>query len=217
MPRKKSGQIIPLPQDRVGWLMSIPERVISLRPSRKTYIILVIVGVLLLALYKKEWFIAATIDGTPITTLELFSRMNQQFRTQTINQIVNEKIILMEASKKQVAVSSSEIDQKIGELETQVGGREVFENLLTQQGQTRDSLKEQVRLQLIIEKLYANEATISAEEVDKFLETNSALLTSTDSAKQREEAKETIKQQKLSQIFSEKFQQIRQSADIKIY
>lgn len=206
-----------IPSDSANFLLTLPEKIISYRPSRKTYIIVLIAGLLLLALYNKSWFIAATLDGQPITTLELFSRMNQQFRTQTLNQIINEKMILMEASKKSVIVSSSEIDQKLKDLENQVGGSEIFKSLLAQQGQTRDSLKEQLRLQLIIEKLYQNEATVSAEEIDQFLETNQALLTSTDSAKQRIEAEESLRQQKISQIFSQKFQELRQQAKIQIF
>ena len=213
----KEISIAPKADFLTSFLMGFSEKIIHFKPNRKTYLVLLIVGILLLAFYKKEWFVAATINGVPVTNLELLSRMNQQFRTQTLNQMINEKIILGEAAKKQITVSSAEIDQKLQELEAQVGGPEVFESLLSQQGQSRDSLKEQLRLQLVIEKLYENEATISAQEIDQFLETNSALLTSTDSAKQREEAEEAIKQQKLSQIFSEKFQMLRQSADIKIY
>lgn len=217
MPRKKADQIIPVLGDRAGWLMSIPERIISFRPSRKVYIILLIAGLLLLAFYKKEWFIAATVNGSPISNLEVLTKLNQQFRTQTLNQMVNEKIILDEARKSKIIVDKAEIEQKLQELETQVGGAQVFESLLAQQGQTRDSIEQQIRIQLIIEKLYQNEATVSAAEVDQFIQTNSESLQATDSAAQRREAGGILKQQKINQIFSEKFQELRQSADVKIF
>lgn len=198
-------------------LFSLPERIISFRPSRKIFIISLIVGVLLLAFYKKEWFVAATVNGAPITNLELLTKLNQQFRSQTLNQMINEKIILDEARKSNILVTDSEVNQKIQELELQVGGAQVFDSLLSQQGQTRNSVRQQIRLQLMIEKLYQNEATVSAYEVDNFIKTNPQALQATDSAAQRQEAEDTLKQQKLNQIFSQKFQELKQKADVKIF
>ncbi len=72
-------------------------------------------------------------------------------------------------------------------------------------------------IQLAITKLYDKEATVSAEEVSKFIETNKDQLKATDSAGQEKEAYDNLKQQKLSQIFSQKFQQLKQKANIKIF
>src|SRR3989338_7438818 len=217
MPRKKLTYTPTSSSDRISWLMTLPERIISFRPSPKVYIILLIALGLLLAFYKKEWFVAATVNGTPITNLELLAKLNKQFRGQTLNQMINEKIILDEARKSNIAVSDSEIEEKLQELENQVGGAEVFESLLAQQGQTRNSVKQQIRLQLIIEKLYQNEATVSAQEIDQFLQTSSESLQATDSAAQRKEAQDLLKQQKINQVFSQKFQELRQSAKIQIF
>ena len=217
MPRKKLTYTPTSSSDRISWLMTLPERIISFRPSPKVYIILLIALGLLLAFYKKEWFVAATVNGTPITNLELLAKLNQQFRGQTLNQMINEKIILDEARKSNIAVSDSEIEEKLQELENQVGGAEVFESLLAQQGQTRNSVKQQIRLQLIIEKLYQNEATVSAQEIDQFLQTSSESLQATDSAAQRKEAQDLLKQKKINQVFSQKFQELRQSAKIQIF
>lgn len=198
-------------------LFSLPERIISYRPSRKIFIILLIAGFLLLAFYKKEWFVAATVNGQPITTLDLFIRLNQQFRTTAINRLVDEKIILDEARKANVAVSLEEIGNKLKELEKSVGGAETLESLLSQQGQNKESIKQQIRLQLIVEKLYLNEATVSAAEVDEFLQTSRGMLEATESAAQRKEAEEALRQQKVNQIFSQKFQELKQKADVKFF
>lgn len=189
----------------------------NFRSSRNFYIILIIAGVLLLAFYKKNWFIAATVNGSPVTNLELQIRLNEQFRTQTLNQMINEKIILSEAAKNNVTVSSADINQKISEIEGSVGGPQALDNLLSQQGQTRTSVRQQLKLQLTIEKLYANEATISADEVTKFIEQNKDQLRATDSAGQQKEATDAIKNQKLTQIFSKKFQDLKTKAKVQIF
>src|SRR3990167_2398621 len=184
----------------------------NFRSSKKFYIILLILGLLLLATFKKDWFVAAIVNGSPIINLELQMKLNDQFKTQILNQLINEKIILSEASKNNALPSDQEISQKITELETNVGGKETLDSLLSQQGQTRNSLIDQIKVQLAITKLYQREATVSAEEVSKFIETNKDQLQATESAKQIVEAENLLKQQKLSQIFNEKFQTLRQQA-----
>lgn len=183
----------------------------------RTYVILIIVGLAFLAFVFRSWFIAATVNGSPISNFEVISQMNKQFREQTITQLVNEKLILAEARKQGVKVTPSEIEAKLAEIEANVGGAEVLDTLLSQQGQTRDSIKQQMQLQITIEKLYGNEATVSAQEVTAFIEQNKDQLRATESAAQMTEAEEIIKQQKLSQIFNEKFTQLKENAKITIF
>ncbi len=66
----------------------------NFRSSKKFYIILVIVGLLLLAMFKKNWFVAATVNGSPVSNLGLQMRLNRDFRSQTLTQMINEKITL---------------------------------------------------------------------------------------------------------------------------
>ena len=185
--------------------------------NRKTALIVLIIGLLLLAFYKKNWFIAALVNNQPISNFEVLNRMNKQHRSQTIEQMVNEQLILSEAQKNKIKITPSDINNKISELEKNVGGAQALDNLLTQQGQTKASLKTQLIIQLSIEKLYASQATVSAQEVNEFIAQNQSQLVATDSAGQLKEAQESLKQQKLSQIFNEKFQQIKQSAKIQIF
>lgn len=194
-----------------------PSVLFSRRPPKIIYIALIIIGLAVLASYKKAWFVAATVNGAPITNLEVLARLNEQYRTQTLTQMTNEKIILDEAKKKGVAVTESDIDNKIVQLEQNVGGKEMLDSLLAQQGQDRKSLREQLKIQISIEKMYAGEASISAEEIDQFVAQNQDQMQSTDSAKQAEEAKEVLKQQKLGQIFNSKFQQLKQQAKVTIF
>lgn len=200
-----------------NFLNNFPDKITNYRPSKRDYLILLVIGVLVLAMFKKSLFIAALVNGSPITNLELQLKLNQQFKSQILNQMINEKIILDEARKGGALPSEAEINQKITELETNVGGKDTLDTLLSQQGQTRTSLQDQIRIQIAITKLYEKEATISAEEVSKFIEENQAQLKATDSASQQLEAENILKQQKLSQIFNQKFGELRQKAKIQIF
>lgn len=200
-----------------NFLMALPERIVGYRPSKRVYLILVVVGILLLAVLKKEWFIAGMVNGSPITNLEVQLKLNQQFKNQILTQLINEKLILQEAAKASALPSDAEIENKVTEVETRLGGKEVLDSLLSQQNTTRETFKKQLKLEVIITKLYEKEATVSAEELQKFIEENRQVLQSTDSASLEKEATEMLKQQKLSQIFNEKFQALKEGADIKTF
>lgn len=215
---KKSKEVNVYPGGQLNnFLNNLFDKIAAFKSKKYFYIAVLILGILLLAVYKKSWFVAALVNGAPITNIELQTQLNKQFRTQTLNQLVNEKLILSEASKNGSIPTDVEIDQKISELEKSVGGKEIFDNLLSQQGQTRASIRNQIRIQLAITKLYEKEATVSAEEVAKFLEENRQSLQATESAAQEKEAFDAIKQQKLSQIFNQKFTELRQNAKIQIF
>lgn len=211
---KKSNQ---LPFKMVNRFLDQFSSFEKFKSSKKVWLVILIAGLLILAVYKKSWLIAATVNGIPITNLELQMKLNEQFKTQTLNQLINEKIILEQARKTNTVPAEVEINKRLSELETQVGGKETLDTLLAQQGQTRRSLRDQVRLQLSINKLYDKEASVSADEVTKFIEENGSVLQATDSAKQKEEAFNLLKQQKLTEIFNQKFQELRQSAKIQIF
>ncbi len=215
---KKTQNLTTLPGGKLNnFLNTFPDKIVQLKSSKTGLLIIIIVVILLLAIYKKSWFIAASVNGMPITNLELQLKLNQQFRTQTLNQLINEKIILSEAAKSGVAPTEGEINQKISQLEASVGGKDTLDSLLSQQGQSRITLRDQVKMQLVITKLYDKEATVSADEVTKFIEQNKDQLKASDSAGQQKEASDAIKSQKLSQIFSQKFQELRQKAKIQIF
>lgn len=184
---------------------------------KKIVIFLAILLVILLAYFKKEWFVAATVNGSPITTIEVFSRMNQDFKGQIVQQMTDEKLIMDEAKKNNALPSSSDINAKMLEIEKRVGGAEALSGLLAQQGQTRASVERQIKLQLAMEKLYSSSATVSADEVSKYISQNGALLTATDSAGRQAEATEALRQQKLSQILADKFQELKTNAKINIF
>lgn len=190
----------------------------NLRISKKlTAGLLVIVVLVVLLFLKTSWFVAATVNGSPITTFELLSRMNSQYHEPVLTQLINEKIIKSEIQKSGVSISQSDIDKSISQIELSVGGAAALDGLLSQQGQTRADLREQLKLQLSLEKMYEKEATVSGEEIADYISKNKSQLRATDSAGQTKEVEEALKQQKLQKIFGEKFQEFRSNAKVTTY
>ena len=165
----------------------------------------------------KSLFLPAIVNGSPITGIELMSKLNRDFGSQTLENMINEKIILGEAGKKNALPTKQEIEEKIAEIEQQFGGSESFNGLLAAQGETRAGLEGQMKIQLAIEKMYSSEATASSEEIDEYIKTNKAIMTATDSAAQRLEAEKALKQQKISEVFRTKFDELKKAASVKIF
>lgn len=188
-----------------------------LKGNKFVYLAIVIIVLALLISYKKSWFIAATVNGSPISNFEVLSREDSQFRKQMLDQIINEKLILSEAGKKGIKVSEQDIDTKISSIEKQVGGASALDSLLAQQGETRIGVRNQIRITLSLEKMYLNEASVSAEEVTKFIEQNKEQMQSSAPAELTKEATDILRSQKLNQVYSQKFQEIKKAANIQIF
>lgn len=185
--------------------------------DKRFYLGILILGILLLIIFKKNWIVAATVNGEPIPTFTLNHKLNSLYKERILTQIINEKILEQEARKQGITISPQQIQEKVLEAETSYGGKETFEMLLSQQGLTRDEFLNQTKLQLLVEKLFEKESSPSAEEIDKFMADNQSLPEATDAAKFKELAESSVRNNKLSQVFSEKFQELRKNAKISIF
>jgi hypothetical protein len=90
-----------------------------------------------------------------------------------------------------------------------------LDDALKAQGLDMDGFKKQLEIQLSIEQMFENEATLSASEVDDYIKENAeAYKNSTDPAALKEQVASMLKQQKISQLFETWFQGIRNDAKI---
>lgn len=185
--------------------------------KKRLFIVAVIIGLLLLAYYKKSWFVAAMVNNQPVTSLEVNQRLNQLYRTQILDQMINEKIIEQEAVKKGVMVTPKQINDRVAQTEQNFGGSDNFNALLAQQGVSRGEFTRQIKLQLLVEQIYKGEIQPTDQEVQQYMDANKNDPQASDSAKFKETATNTVKQQKLSKVFSEKFQALKQAAKIQIF
>lgn len=184
---------------------------------KKVILVLGLLALILLAYFKKEWFISATVNGSPLTTVEVLQRLNEDYKKQVVDQMVNEKLVLQEAKKNNAIPSNDDVKAKMSEIETRFGGADNFNLLLEQQGQSRSYVERQVMLRLALEKLYSNEATVSAEEIDTYLTQNKALLTATDTDGQRKEAEDAVRQSKLDQVIFQKVEELKTNSKISTF
>ncbi len=201
--------------DSISSQSDTPKSIRNLRPSRKLIVIIVVLLLATLAYYKKGWFIAASVNGQPITTLEVQTKLNKLYKERVVSQMIMEAVInqfIANAAKQGVTITQPEIDAKLVEIENQYGGKEAFASLLQQNAVTKEDFTKEIKVNLLGEKLYQNEIKPTPEEIQKFLEDNKDAPEATDSAQITKIANEQIKQQKLSKVLSEKIQELKSKA-----
>lgn len=130
-----------------------PQVDVSERVGRLVYILLVISLLVLLWYKTNSWPIVAVVNYRPIWSWDLNNMMYAQVGEQALDNIITENVIKDELDKQNVQVSESDVDAKIDEIKKQIGSDESFEQALAMQGMTSDQLREQIKLQLGLEKL----------------------------------------------------------------
>ena len=173
----------------------------SLKTSTKARVIFGGIIVLALVLILLPHLAVAWVDGKPVSIFSYYSALDQKYGKDTKEQMISEKLVEDEASKRGVTVSDTEVSDQIKKLEDQASGSASLNNILAQQGLTRDEFTKQIRLQSLIKKMFASEATVSTQEVDQYIAQNKAQLPDPVDNATRASIQDQLVQQKLVQAF----------------
>lgn len=177
---------------------------------------LVLIGLLYMF---RGLFVVAMVNGQPISRITFIQELEKQAGQQVMNSLVIRTLILQEANKQNISVSPQEVDEEIKKIEENVAKQgQNLEQLLAMQGMTRESLREQVEIQKIIEKMFAKDIAVTDTEVNKYIEENqNSFPEGANSAEVRESVKEQLRQQKLSEKFQSWLQEAQKSAKINYF
>ncbi|MFH1093064.1 MAG: peptidylprolyl isomerase [Candidatus Omnitrophota bacterium] len=144
--------------------------------------------------------ILAVVNGEPITQLdvdEVLTPIYQQYkntysgkeleaklevaRTDILNQMIGDKLILQEAKKKELTVDPKEVDKLITELKGNFQTLEEFDKVLKEQKVSLIDLRKRYEQQLLIKKAVGREVlskiVISPAEISNYYEKNKETFT----------------------------------------
>src|SRR4030065_1321194 len=133
----------------------------------------IVVVILVLAYANMGIFIAAIVNGQPITRLQLAKELEKQGGKQVLDSIITQKLIDQEAKKKGIVVSQQDLDNEIKAIENQLKAQGTdLDTALAFQGQTRAQLQDSLKLKIQVEKLIADKISISEEEITTYFNEN---------------------------------------------
>ena len=170
---------------------------------KKSYVLLV-AGLVALAAFLyffRGLFVAAVVNGQPISRLAIVKEAEKQSGKQSLNNLVRNTIIEQEARKQNVTVSEKEIDDEVKKVEESLTKQgQKLDQVLSLQGMTREDLRKLIRLDKLVGKMVGKDIKVTDKEVDEYIEKNQELLPQEqDENKLKETVREQIKQQKLNE------------------
>ena len=166
----------------------------------------VIIGIVVLLIAGGLWygrgiFVAATVNGAPISRLSVVRESEKQSGTKALDYLITRKLIEDAAGKKGIHVSSQEISDQIKKIEENlVQQGTTLAEAMKQEGVSEDDIKTQIALNKMMDGLVGGTVTVSDDEVNKFIEDQKITFPKgADEVEQRASIKERIRQGKLSE------------------
>jgi len=186
------------------------------------YIKILIIAVILLfplIFFAKNIFLAALVNGTPIARLTVIKELEKQNGKRTLDSLITQQLIFQAAKKKNLEIKQADVDKEVKNIEANTskqGGN--LDEMLKVQGMTRNDLKNQIKVQLTVEKLLADKIKVSEKEIDEFIQKNTPEEEgSTQKPPTKDEAKDQLRQQKLQKEATAWIEQLKKNAKISIF
>ena len=159
----------------------------------------IIVVIIFLGVFKNQ-FIVATVNGQPVTRIQLINQLEKKDGKTVLQSIVTEQLILQEAKKRNVSVSEGDVKAEIANIEKSISAQgQNIDTLLAQQGMTRADLNDQVKIQLLLKKMVGSDVKITDKEVDDYIEQNKEAMPAEITPAIRDQVKQQLEQQKLNE------------------
>lgn len=172
-------------------------------PKLRWLIALVILsaGVLLL----RKQMIVAWVNGAPIFRWSVVEQLEKTAGKQTAEQIVTKMLIMQEAAKQNIAVTDEEITAELDKIKkTFTDNNQDFAALLTAQNVTEAEVRDQIKLQKVVEKLAGSGIQVTDQQVDDYIKTNKEFLPEGVTG---DELKKQVREQLVSQEVNTKIQE----------
>ncbi len=185
----------------------------------KTAIIIAVVIVVgALAYAYKGLFIAATVNGSPISHFAVIGKLEKASGKKMLDSLITRKLIIGELDKKKITVTDDEINADIKKIEDQITAQgDTLVQTLTAQGMTTADLKDQISINLRMEKLLADKTQVSDDEINQYIKDNKLNVPKGQEAQYNDQIRNQLKSNKLNQAAQDWVNSIRSQASIRYF
>jgi foldase protein PrsA len=166
--------------------------------------------------YFKSFFIAATVNGQPISRFEILKRLEKTDGKTALDNVITEILVVQEAKKLNVLATDAEINTEIAKVEEQLkASNQTLEAVLLAQRVSMNEFRYRIMLQKTVEKILDAKAVVTEEEISKFIEDNKASIPEgMQQSEVRTLVQEQLKTQKLGTEFQTWLEMVKGKANI---
>ncbi len=167
--------------------------------------------------YFRGYFVAATVNGQPISRYSVIRQLESQAGQEVLQGKITEALIRQEANSRGIEVTDTEIDTEIATLRSEFEAQgQDFQQILNLQGMSMDELRKQIQIQLMVEKMFSEDVDVTQEEIDQYIADYGETLPEYENDEQRLAAvRENLEQTELVDSFQAWLQTAQSNADIK--
>jgi hypothetical protein len=126
--------------------------------------------------YLNNGYSIAVVDGVRIPRQEFYDRMEKQYGQSIAQQLIDEEIIKIEAQKADVTVTDEEIQDRLDEIISSIGGEDAYNAALISNNITEEELKSQIELDLLLTKMVEPTLEYTEDDVKAFFEQYSSAI-----------------------------------------
>lgn len=178
----------------------------------------VIILIVIALFFFKGHFVAATVNGSPISRLSIIKKLEKQGGQQILDTIIAEKLIDDEAKKKGIIVEEDEISGEFQVIKSQIASMgSTLEDQLKEQGMTEQDLKDNLTRHLKMEKILADKIQVTEQEVDAHIKDNKVSIPKGTEIEARTKIKEQMKENKVNQFSQQLVLDLKSQAKVKYY
>ncbi|WP_167577898.1 SurA N-terminal domain-containing protein [Ammoniphilus sp. YIM 78166] len=155
--------------------------------------------------------VAAYVNGESIQKEQLFNELYKQDGERVLEGLISQKLVEQEAKKSNIQATEEEVNQELDKIKSELG--ENYNNALTASQITEQELKDNIALNVVQKKMFADKVTVSEEEINQQL----AQFPSEMQESQKEMVKEYLLNGKIQEEAQKWLAEARSKANIQIY
>jgi len=167
--------------------------------------------------YLKNMVVVATVNGEPIWRFKVVKQLERYYGANVLDNLVTQNLIEKEAKEKGLILTEEEIDEAIKELEVNMGNSGTnLDEALAESNMTREDLRKDYRVNLLIEKVLSSKVNVTDEEVQVYIDENQdSFPEDTDFEEIKGLVKEQLAQDKMNTEYQTLMQELKEKADVK--
>jgi parvulin-like peptidyl-prolyl isomerase len=207
MPGKKSSSMT---------ASDLQKKVMDPKNRRSLLLALGVIGLGLIIFFGRGLLIAATVNGQPISRLSIIRDLEQQSGKASLDAVITRALVFQEANKKKVTASDQDINNEIAKIKKQFEAQgQNLDQLLLTQGLSQEKFKEEVKVQILVQKILGDQAKVTDKEFNDFLSKNKELVENEkDQVTAKAALRTQMEQQKLAQKYQEWIATVKKNAKV---